>query len=278
MSHGHVGAIVTGAAAGIGRELALGLLENGARVLAVDLDHARLDALAREGAVHGSRLQCVALDLCQPDTAAAVIGQAHRGAGGFNTLICNAGIGRATYTQDLLDNPPRTWEIAPHIWQRFFEVNALAAIRLVTSAVPLLLQARWGRIVCVTTSLDSMLNAGTGPYGPSKAALEAFCAVAGAELDGSGVTANVLIPGGPVDTAMIPPQRGLARSALLPTRIMLAPLLWLLSRQADGITCRRVRADRWAAATSVAQALESACAPVAWSALAAGQRNNPVRT
>jgi NAD(P)-dependent dehydrogenase (short-subunit alcohol dehydrogenase family) len=61
----------------------------------------------------------------------------------------------------------------------------------------------WGRIISVTTSLGTMLNAGSPTYGPSKAALEALSAIMAKDLDGTGVTVNVLVPGGVTDTPMI---------------------------------------------------------------------------
>ena len=68
------------------------------------------------------------------------------------------------------------------------------------AVVPHMKRQGWGRIVGVTTSLDTMIRG--APYGPSKAAHEAFIAVMGRELEGTGVTANVLIPGGGVATNM----------------------------------------------------------------------------
>lgn len=280
MSHDHICAIVTGAAAGIGRELAGALLAAGARVLAVDIDAQQLDALARQGAAAGcgARLACLACDLADGASPQTVLDRAAAAFGSFNTLVCNAGIGRATYTRDLLDRPPRVWEVAPPVWRRFFDINTLAGIGLANAAAPWLLAGGWGRVVSVTTSLDSMLNAGTGPYGPSKAALEAYTAVLANELTGSGTTVNVLVPGGPVDTAMIPPHPGVARSALLPAGVMVPPLLWLLSRAADGVHGRRLRASHWDPARTDEASLAAAAAPIAWSALAAGQRRDPART
>src|SRR6202047_49055 len=54
----------------------------------------------------------------------------------------------------------------------------------------------WGRIVDVTTSLGTMLNAGSPSDGPSKKALEALSAIMAKDLDGTGVPVNVLVPGG----------------------------------------------------------------------------------
>ena len=61
----------------------------------------------------------------------------------------------------------------------------------------------WGRIVNVTTSLGTMLSAGSPIYGPSKAALEALSAIMAKDLDGTGVTVNVLVRGGITNTPML---------------------------------------------------------------------------
>ena len=268
----HVTAILTGAAGGLGRQMTADLLHAGARVLAVDRSAERLEQFAKKNTAHADRLRCCVMDLARPESAQAVVAAALAEFGGFNVLICNAGIGRASYTQDLLASPPKSWEVPQAAWSAMFEVNALSAIRLVNEAVPVLLRERWARIVAVTTSLDSMLNAGTGPYGPSKAALEAFTAVIADELKGSTVMVNVLVPGGAVDTEMIPAMPGLDRDALLKADVMTAPLLCLLSTLADGITARRFRANLWDGSVPVVDAIERAGGPIAWSSIAVGQR------
>src|SRR5438132_7038777 len=87
----------------------------------------------------------------------------------------------------------------------------------------------WGRIVNVTTSLGTMLNAGSPTYGPSKAALEALSAIMAKDLDGTGVTVNVLVPGGVTNTPMISDEAGYDRDKLIQPEVMVPPLLWLVS-------------------------------------------------
>lgn len=260
-------AVVTGASGGIGRELVRGLLQAGATVLAVDMHDLSLESLKKQ--CDSGRLHCMAIDLAGGDSAGQVVAQALELMGRIDLLVLNAGIGRATYATDILDQPPRAWEVVPEHWRRFFDVNALAGILLANAAVPSMVERGSGRIVAVTTSLDSMLVGGTGPYGPSKAALEAYCAVLGAEVAPLGIDVNVLIPGGPVDTAMIPAAPGLERSALLPPSVMVAPLLWLAGPAARGTHLRRFRADRWVPGQEGD--------PIAWSGLM-GQRRNPARS
>lgn len=261
--------IVTGAGAGMGLELTRSLLASGAQVLAVDLSIPALQAL--EASSKGA-LASVACDLSATD-APAIIDKAAREHFGrpANALVNNAGIGRNAYAADYLRSAPRNWEIDTAVWRRFFEVNTLGAIRLTNAVIPGMLAEGWGRVVSVTTSLDSMLKVGTGPYGASKAALEAYAASLGGELEGTGVAVNVLVPGGAVDTSMVPETRGLDRTALLRPDVMAAPLCWLLSRESDGVTRRRFRGDLWQPGADANAASETAGAPIAWTSLAAGQ-------
>ena len=70
------------------------------------------------------------------------------------------------------------------------------------AAVIHMLDQGWGRIIGVTTSMDTMWRKGGAPYGPSKAGHEALVAIMAQELEGTGVTANVLVPGGATYTNM----------------------------------------------------------------------------
>src|SRR3546814_6663205 len=84
-----------------------------------------------------------------------------------------------------------------------------------------------------------MLRRGYVPYGCSKAALESLSAIWAAELEGSGVTVNVVVPGGPTDTEMVTAENGLDRNALLRPSVIVPPVRCLCSAQADGVSGRR---------------------------------------
>jgi NAD(P)-dependent dehydrogenase (short-subunit alcohol dehydrogenase family) len=109
-----------------------------------------------------------------------------------------------------------------------------------------------------------MIRGGFAPYGGSKAANEAHTAIMAQDLAGTGVTANVLVPGGPTNTRMIPEESGLNRAALLQPEIMIPPLLWLASDASHGVTGRRFIAALWDPKLPPAQAAEKAGAPAAW--------------
>ena len=89
----------------------------------------------------------------------------------------------------------------PDVWQRFFDVNCLGPVRMTRAAIGPLRAGGWGRIVVNTTSYLTMLR--VQPYGGVKAALESTAAVWANELSGSGVSVNVVVPGGPTDTPFV---------------------------------------------------------------------------
>src|ERR1700733_8973721 len=90
-----------------------------------------------------------------------------------------------------------------------------------------MMRQKWGPIVNVTTILGTMIRDGSPTYGPSKAALEAFSAIMAKDLAGTGVTVNVLVPGGMTNTGMIPLEAGYERADMIQPVIMAPPLNWL---------------------------------------------------
>lgn len=131
-----------------------------------------------------------------------------------------------------------------------------------------MLARRWGRIINVTTSFFTMLRGRFHPYGPAKAGLEAMSAGHANEFDGSGVTVNVVVPGGPADTPMVPAASGLRRADLVPPAKMAPPMLWLASREADGVTGKRYIAVKWDEALPAGAARRASESPIGWPDLA----------
>ncbi|MCX5544068.1 hypothetical protein M3A49_32075 [Paraburkholderia sp. CNPSo 3076] len=82
------------------------------------------------------------------------------------------------------------------------------------------------------------------------------------DLAGTGVTVNVLLPGGPADTPMIPPEAGFDRSQLIAPEAMVAPLAWLVSEGRDAPNGKRVLAALWG--TGAGDAEDPAIAPIGW--------------
>ena len=143
-------------------------------------------------------------------------------------------------------------------------VNAFGPQLMASAVAPGLVDQGWGRIINVTTSLDTMFLPGCGAYGPSKASLEANTRIMAHDLEGTGVTANVLIPGGPANTRMITEETGIPRDALIQPDTMQLPAAWLCSDEADDITGMRFIAALWDDNLPLSERLERAGAPTAW--------------
>ena len=261
-------AIVTGAASGIGRAMSLGLLGGGIDVAAVDREAGWLDELQAAAGNGPGRLFPVRADLSDPASFEAIVATVLDRCGRIDILVNNAGIGQGSIRADQRRNPLRFWEITPEQWSRFVAVNASAPLMMARAVVPHMLRAGSGRIVTVTTSLGTMLRAGHVLYGASKAAAEAATAIMSEDLAGSGVTANVLVPGGATDTRIIPDGVVADRSRLLRPEIMAPPLLWLVSDAAAAVTGRRFLAVHWDNSLPPAEAAAKCGAPIAWKSIA----------
>jgi NAD(P)-dependent dehydrogenase (short-subunit alcohol dehydrogenase family) len=263
-------AIVTGAAGGIGQALVRGLLGAGIRVAAVDVSAGGLGAVAAIARETGRdpALLAIASDLSRDDAAADIVDRTRSHFGAVDILVNNAGIGQATLRADNWQRPIRFWEVTADDWRRFIAVHTTAPLLLAQAVIPEMMRAGWGRIVTVTTSLGTMIRSGSPTYGPSKAALEALSAIMAKDLDGSGVTVNVLVPGGVTNTGMVPREAGFDRAAMIQPEVMVPPLLWLVSDAAQKITGRRFLAVHWDPALPPEEAAEKAGAPVAWTQVA----------
>ena len=258
--------LITGAAQGLGRAMSVGLLEQGFNIAAVDRDADGLAAL-REQVGAGPKFEGFVADLTDFD-AAKLVAEVEQRFGGIDILINNAGIGLGQVRPDYHAHPPKFYEVTPDQWSRAIAVNANAMFLLSRAVVKPMIDRKWGRIINITTSLGTMLHGGSTPYGPSKASAEALSSVMAGDLEGTGVTVNVIIPGGAVNTPMIPAEAPFARDALLQPQIMLPPLLWLVSPAADHVTGKRFLGTSWDAGLASDAAAEKAGAPIGWKSLA----------
>jgi NAD(P)-dependent dehydrogenase (short-subunit alcohol dehydrogenase family) len=266
-------AIVTGAAGGFGRVLVRALLDEGAKVAALDVNEIGLAAL--RDSISGddrTRLLLKAADISDYEACEHAVAGAIDRLGGLHILINNGALGLGAIRADCLVNLVGIQEITPAMWQKFVATNFSGAWNLTRAAIGHLVDQRWGRIITVTTSFFTMLRGGFHPYGPTKAGLEAMAAGHAQEFKGSGVTVNVVVPGGPADTPMVPKESGFDRKDLIPPAVMAPPIVWLCSQAANGITGNRYVATQWDTTKPPDQAERQCRAPIAWPELA----QNPV--
>ena len=263
-------ALVTGAAGGIGRAMVAGMLGQGLAVAAVDRTAEGLAGLAEEAAQRqrGAHLLTIETDLVRDESIPELVAKARARFGTIDILVNNAGVGQRTIRSDNRQNPIKFWEVTPEHWKLFVAVHNNAPMALSRALVHDMMRQKWGRIVNVTTSLGTMIRDGSPTYGPSKAALEAFSAIMAKDLAGSGVTVNVLVPGGMTNTGMIPIEAGYARDDMIQPAVMVAPLNWLVSDAAAAVTGRRFLGVHWDPKLPPEEAAQKSGAPVAWTDIA----------
>jgi len=256
-------AIVTGAGRGLGREMALGLLNAGASVVASGTDPAVLADLQRAASPRAAkRLATEASDITLEDNAENLVRQAITYFGRLDIVVNNAGVNLDTAAPGK-KAPAQSWELEPAAFRRIFEVNTIAPFLVARAAIPEMTKRNWGRIIGVTTSLDTMWLNIHVPYGGSKAAHECYVAALAQELDGTGITANILVPGGPAKTRMSAGW-GEKQALLIKPEVMVAPLLWLTTSEANQVSGRRFLAANWDKSLPGAAAAEKCGAPAAW--------------
>jgi NAD(P)-dependent dehydrogenase (short-subunit alcohol dehydrogenase family) len=261
--------LLTGAAGGIGTAITEALLADAHSIAAVDRDESALNRLsALLGQAGASARFCAILaDLAAEAACLHAVQAAVARFGRVDAVINNAGIGVSSLRPDAEVRLPAIEELTAATWDNFFAINVRAPMLVTRAAVPEMKRRGWGRIINNTTSFRTMLR--VLPYGATKAALESMSAVWAKELEGSGITVNVLIPGGPTDTPFIADGSGWPRDRMLRPQIMGPPARWLLSDESGAITGQRVVAARWDASRSGPEAAARAARAIGWPELAA---------
>ena len=264
-------AIVTGAASpiGMGRSITTGLVRAGACVAMLDVNEDWLEQTAndlREIGGDDSVLPIVA-DVTDPESADRAVDRTIREMGGLHILVNNAGINlRSGGFTSPGESGRQTdfWEIDPSGWLRIIAVNLSGPFIMSHAVAGHMVRQGFGRIIGVTTSMDTMWRKGGAPYGPSKAGHEALVAIMSQDLEGTGVTANVLTPGGATATNMVLPPEGTSANTLIQPEVMQAPVVWIASDAANHWNGRRIIAYHWDEALPLDERLERCSAPAAW--------------
>lgn len=247
-------ALVTGGLRGLGRAMSLGLVKVGHTVVAVGHIESDVGEMASEAERLGAsrRFFPLVADLREVSECDRVVAATRERFGRVDILVNNAGltftyIDPARFRRNSLQ---RFWMVGDEIVDNVITTNYLAADRLSRRVAPEMIERRWGRIVNVTTKLDTMNRVGTHPYGASKAALEMATEVWAKDAVDSGMTVNIVNPGAGANTPGMAEEMRQASaegrvSRLVEPDEMVPPLLYVVSRAADEVNGWRFDANLW---------------------------------
>jgi gluconate 5-dehydrogenase len=190
----------------------------------------------------------IELDVRDESSVARAVDQAWSELGGLDLCVNNAGIGMRTVNPRFMTDPQGFWEVSAQGFRAVVETNLTGYFLVAREVTPRMLAAGGGRIVNISVSESTMTRAGFVPYGPSRAGSEALSRVMAADLAGTGVTVNLLLPGGATATGMVPEGGVPAGREILDPAVMGPPIVWLASEAAAGVHDERIIAvdfERW---------------------------------
>jgi len=201
VSSGEMRAVVTGAGAGLGRELVSMFAARGVAVAMVDRDAAGLEA-TRGGLPPAARTLSIAQDLTAEGAGEAIIGQIEAAWGGLDILVNNAGYGAIE----------PFFEMSAGLWNRTLAINVVALVMLSRAAGEAMKRSGGGRIVNITSPASRMALPNYAAYAASKAAVDSITRTSAIALAPFGITVNSVSPG-MMDTEMQRvTERALARA------------------------------------------------------------------
>jgi gluconate 5-dehydrogenase len=233
-----VRALVTGGTSGLGQSMAEALMLAGAQTVVTSRDRDRAEESAKQ---LGASALGMAMDVRHDDAVHAGVDEIYARLGGLDVLVNNAGIGMRTVNPRFLTEPQPFWAISPEGFRDVVDTKLTGSFLVARVVVPRMLQSGGGRVVMISMNTETMTRRGFVPYGPSGAGVEALARVMAADLTGTTVTVNILLPGGATATGMVPEYvSDEARPRLLDPAIMGPPIVWLASPQAAAAHGERI--------------------------------------
>jgi 2-hydroxycyclohexanecarboxyl-CoA dehydrogenase len=185
-------AVVTGGASGIGLATCHRLARDGIGIAVWDLDQAGAERTAAELVAAGHRAVACKVDVASHEQIDAALARTHAALGKIHILVNSAGV---TLFRPFL-------ECTDADWDRVFSINLKGLVYITKVVVPDMLEAKWGRIINISSSSAQGGSARMTCYSASKGAVIAFSKSLALELAATGVTVNN-VPPGFVDTPML---------------------------------------------------------------------------
>ncbi|MEU9209768.1 SDR family oxidoreductase [Streptomyces sp. NPDC048415] len=227
---------VTGGTSGLGLAMASALATAGATVALTGRsgERAKVVAAGLPNAVG------VELDVRDESSVARAVDETWSRLGGIDMLVNNAGIGMRTVNARFMTHPQGFWDVPVGGFRAVIETNLTGYFMVAREVTPRMLAAGGGRIVNISVSHSTMQRAGFVPYGPSRAGSEALSRIMAADLRDTGITVNLLLPGGATVTGMLPPDAVPDGQVFLEPAVMGPPIVWLASDDAAAVHDERI--------------------------------------
>lgn len=179
-------ALITGAARGIGKQIALAFAREGANIAFTDIElNDATIATSNELKTIGVKVQAYASDASNFDAAHAVVDDVIKDFGRIDILVNNAGITRDTLLMRMSERQ----------WDQVIQVNLKSAFNFTHAVTPVMMRQRSGSIISLSSVVGINGNAGQANYAASKAGIIALTKSIAKELGGRGVRANAIAPG-----------------------------------------------------------------------------------
>lgn len=183
--------LITGAAQGIGKEIALELARAGSNIAVADILFDKAEETVREIEALKRRAKAYGMDVSDTDEVHQTVNQINEDFGKIDILVNNAGITR----DSLLIRMKR------EDWDKVLSINLTGVFNCTQAVLRWMLKQRYGRIVNIASVVGLMGNAGQSNYAASKAAIIGFSKSIAREIASRGITVNVIAPGY-IDTPM----------------------------------------------------------------------------
>jgi len=178
-------AIVTGAARGIGKAIALTFVREGARVALIDVDRDQLDLVKNEISKNKGEALSLPCDITQSSQVKEMVNQVQEAFGRVDILVNNAGIIRRGTIETVTEED----------WDRVIEVNLKGTFNCCKAVFGIMKQQGYGKIVNISSIAGKMGDITSAPgYGPSKAGIDALTKTLARQLAPYGINVNGVAP------------------------------------------------------------------------------------
>lgn len=178
-------ALVTGGASGIGRAISLRLARDGTNVVIFDLDRTGAEAVAEEMRTLGRKVVVDQVDVANRGQVEAAVQQVRRELGPIHILVNDAGIGEFVPLAQMSEAQ----------WDRMIAIHLKGTFNCTKAVIQDMVDAKWGRIVNISSVAGLGGGAGLVHYSAAKAGIIGFTKALAQEVGPMGITVNAIAPG-----------------------------------------------------------------------------------